>query len=330
MGRGPRVWAALGVAAVAAIAGSGAAAVSAAPRPIAVTGFQGSWNAPSLIDRSKDALTTVGVDGVSLAASGRTVGRPDSADARQLARAHHDHLPAELLVSNFSDSIDDFSEPVGHAMLGNAAHRSAVAKALASDVRKQGWNGISVDLESLTSRDRPGLTAFVRTLRADLPSGSSLSICVMAETSPADYTAAGYDLRAIAASVGRVILMTYDQHGTWENQPGPVGSLPWQRSTLAAARQDVPAGKLDLGIAEYGYAWRRHSNDQLSVAGARRLAGSRARWVSWAGEWTAKLADGSTLWWSDARSYRARVALARAKGLHGVAVWDLGLGDPIR
>lgn len=320
----------LAAAATALVAGPGAVPASAARHPLDITGFQGSWNQPSLIDRSRHALSIVGVDGVSLTASGASVGTPGHDETRQLARAHRDHLRAELLVSNFSDRIGDFSEPVGHAMLGHRGHVRTVAAALARDVRTQGWDGISVDLESLASRDRAGLTAFVRQLRADLPHRASLSICVMAFTHPRAYSRAGYDLPAIARAVDRVVLMTYDQHGPWENTPGPIGALSWQRAALAAARHYVPARQVDLGVAEYGYAWRPHSNDQLSVAQARTLAGGRARWVPRIGEWTATLADGSTLWWSDARSYRARVALARSKGLHGLAVWDLALGDAIR
>jgi spore germination protein YaaH len=48
------------------------------------------------------------------------------------------------------------------------------------------------------------------------------------------------------------------------------------------------------------------------------------------GEWTAHLPDGSTLWWSDARSYRRRADLARQWRLHGLAVWNLQESDPIR
>ena len=48
------------------------------------------------------------------------------------------------------------------------------------------------------------------------------------------------------------------------------------------------------------------------------------------GDWTATLSDGSTLWWSDTRSYALRVALARHEHLHGLAVWSLGESDVIK
>ena len=56
---------------------------------------------------------------------------------------------------------------------------------------------------------------------------------------------------------------------------------------------------------------------------------ARPHWSASAGEWTARLRDGSTLWWSDARSVLLRVRLARALHVHGVAVWSLGSGDPL-
>ena len=58
-------------------------------------------------------------------------------------------------------------------------------------------------------------------------------------------------------------------------------------------------------------------------------AGAKAHYVVSVGEWTARLRDGSTVWWSDARSLARRAQLARSLHLHGLAVWSLGLSDPI-
>ena len=44
-----------------------------------------------------------------------------------------------------------------------------------------------------------------------------------------------------------------------------------------------------------------------------------ATWNTAAGEWTATLPNGEVLWWSDAKSLTARVALAHQYGLTGVA-----------
>ena len=141
----------------------------------------------------------------------------------------------------------------------------------------------------------------------------------------------GYDLPALAASTSQIVLMTYDDHGPWEKKPGPIGPLRWQRASVAALEHSVPAAQIFLGVANYAYAWRPHSIDSLTVAQARALAKrlhARPYWSAKDGEWTAKR-DGSTLWWSDKRSMTVRLTLARKLGVHGIAVWSLGTGDPL-
>jgi spore germination protein len=322
------------LAALAALAISHAteASPATAVHGLAVTGFILEGDSTTEIDHSAAALTTVGVDGAELQASGAAI-RPVGAPAqRELSRAHADKLRGELLISNYSETIHDFSEPIAHLLLSSPTHIATVASALADAVRAQHWQGICVDLEALTPRDASGLVAFLRAAHHDLPSGSSLSIAVSNATTPGGFAARGYELAAIGKAATRVILMAYDEHGPWENTPGPIGALSWQRTGLAVLTHAVRASKVDLGVAGYGYGWRPHSNVHLSDAGARALAASKGVspvWGQAAGEWTARLPDGSVLWWSDARSYAVRAALAKSLGLHGLAVWSLGLSDPL-
>ena len=322
---------ALGVLFTASPAGHVATA-RAAPATLAVTGFESEQDPLTAIDRSAGALTTVGVDGVNLIDGGTAVSAPDASVSRRLARAHADRLGAELLIGNWDDHINDFSETLAHGMLGRPAAIASVVEALAADVSKDGWQGISVDLESLAPRDTAGLVAFVRQLHAALPAGRTVSVCVTNYSIASNFPGDGYALRALGAAADRIVLMAYDQHGPWEDTPGPIGALSWQRAGLAIVLRSVPAAKLDLGQAGYGYAWRRHANLQLSDAQARRLVGREngtARWDARAGEWTARLRDGWTVWWADARSYALRVRLAAGLHLHGLAVWSLGQADPL-
>jgi spore germination protein YaaH len=169
-------------------------------------------------------------------------------------------------------------------------------------------------------------------LAAALPKGRTVSVDVSNMTNPARYRTAGYDLHALGRAADEVVLMGYDQHGTWENHPGPVGALAWQRAGLKIVLAAVPRRKVTLGVAGYGYAWRPHSNVYISDRHARKLVrsdGGRAHFDRHRGEWTATLNDGSTLWWSDARSLALRATLAARLHLHGLAVWSLGMSDPI-
>jgi spore germination protein len=330
--------------AVAAALGLGASmitAASAAPVPRAsdglrVTGYAEQGTPAEIVDREAHALTTVGVDGVSLRPSGGAVGPPDKQVLTLLQAAHHNRLRAELLVSNFDDRIGDFSPAIGKRLLQNPGHVTAVAAQLAGWVSGQGWDGITVDLESLVAADGPGLTDFVQALQADMPADRTVSVDLMASPTVSGYTARGYRLTDLTGAADVLALMAYDDHGPTWSGPGPIGPLPWVHRTLDALLQVVPPGQVDLGVAGYGYTWpappHRHDGRQLTDAGARRLVhqdGARAVWKPGVGEWTATLSDGTVVWWSDARSWLDRVAIAQQDGLHGLALWRLGSADPL-
>lgn len=277
------------------------------------------------------AVTTVGVDGVNVTADGAGV-TPVSAEALHLLRrAHAAHRDAELLVGNFDGDLGDFSPAIGDALLGSRAHVDAVVAALRQEVVRHGWDGVTVDLESLTDRHPAGLTRLVSRLKTALGPHRSVSICLMATTD--HYADLGYDLRALGRASDHVVLMAYDQHGSTWTAAGPVGGTPWVRASLAPLLRAVPHGRIQLGVAGYGYSWpERGTGGQLSDAQARATAsraGARPVWDSRQQEWHAATPAGTTLWWSDRRTLQARVSLARRLGLGGVAIWSVGLSDPI-
>ncbi|OII15324.1 hypothetical protein BIU96_09105 [Curtobacterium sp. MCBA15_008] len=285
---------------------------------------------PGTEQRVADAApgaTTIGIDGVTVADDGaRLDDLPDGVGT--LARAaSKGGAASELLVSNYSESLGDFSPGIGTALLSDRGNRDRVAAQLAELAAEQHVTGVQIDLESLRSRDRAGLVAFAAALEAavhvELGDDAEVSMAVMASTNADGYRDTGYDLGALADHVDRFVLMTYDQHGPWSG-PGTVGALPWaERVVHAAEAEGLSADRIDLGIAGYGYVWGGSGDAQVSPAQARTAAGDRARWSSRNGEWSAALDDRRALHWSDARSYRARTALAEDLGLHGVALWSL-------
>lgn len=302
---------------------------------LAITGYIEQGSSPGFINRSAQSLTTVGVDGINLTTIGDDVSTPDNSMLSLLARAHAENLRGELLIGNFDDAIGDFSPRIAADLLLNPSNIQRVALHLSSIVAAQGWDGVTVDLESLSSLDHTGLVNFVTELRHDLPTNCTLSIDVMASTSLSDYVAGGYDLAQLGQIVDRVVLMTYDQHGPW-SQPGPIGALNWQTQALKVLLTQVSPAKVDLGVAGYGYTWpagaAMHRGISLSDAQARSWArknATNAIWNGASGEWTAKLRNGTVLWWSDARSYRLRLLLAQRYHLHGVALWQLATSDPL-
>ncbi|WP_194922825.1 glycosyl hydrolase family 18 protein [Catenulispora pinisilvae] len=298
-----------------------------------VVGYQEEGDATSLIDAGAGALGSVGVDGVNITSDGTSVSVPDDGALNQLATAHADGLPAEFLVGNFSQAIGDFDESAAYNLLSSQDNIKNVVASLSDAVASQGWDGVTVDIESLRSRDTDGLTAFVTALKQALPSGKTVSLDLMNGQSAAEYSDLGYDLPALGQVVDHLVLMAYDQH-TQDSGPGPVGALSWQQQGLDVLVSEVPAGKVDLGVAGYGYSWPPGGGaTQVSDQGARDLVaadGATAQFDDASGEWTATLSDGTVLWWSDAQSLALRRTMAANAGIHGLAVWDLALSDPIQ
>ncbi|KQW53170.1 hypothetical protein ASC77_02410 [Nocardioides sp. Root1257] len=311
-----------------------AAPAHAEPAGLSVTGWALDGSPTSLVSRNAAGLSTVSVAGVSITARGTGVTRPTDGARRLAAAAHHHGLTAELLVGNYSNRLGDFDPRAAHRLLSRPDRIEAVASRLASYVGAGGWDGVNVDLERVRAADADGLVALVRSLQEAMPAERTVTVDVSASTSSAGYRGGGYDLAGLGGAVDVIKLMTYDQHGPTWSGPGPVGGLPWQRRSLTTLLRVVPAEKVDLGVAGYGYTWpRRGTGRTVTVAQARRLAardGARPRWDARQGEWTARLDGGTRLWWSDRRSYAARVVLARRQGLHGLAVWRLGSADTLR
>jgi spore germination protein YaaH len=307
---------------------------AAAPNatPLASTGYVLGGASDALVARDAHGLATLGVDGVSLARNGRSVSAADGDLTRLLATAHTHGLRAELLLSNYSNRIGDFDPKAAAKLLRDPARVQAVAAQLASYVATQGWDGIQVDLESMSKRDADGLLMLVNELQTRMAPEKSVSIAVMASTDPREYVARGYRLAELGAAVDTLALMTYDQHGPWSG-PGPIGALTWQREAVGVVTSVVPAAKVDLGVAGYGYTWPRDRDGRtVTDKQARKLVardGAKPRWRKAPGEWTARLSDGTRMWWSDGRSYALRLALATELGLHGVALWRLGSADPL-
>ena len=278
-------------------------------------------------------MATVGVDGVNISSAGSSVPAPDATTITLLNKAHGDNLRAEFLVGNYSDAIGDFDPTALDKLLSSSSNTSKVVSSLVGDVSSQGWDGVTVDFESIESKDAQGLVNFVTALKAAMPSGKSVSVDVTAFPDAADYPANGYNLTALGGAVDRVALMAYDEHGPTWNGVGPIGGLPWQESCLQQVLADVPASKVDLGVAGYGYTWPTSGTGvQVTDAQARQMVqsdGSTATWDSTQGEWTVTLKNGTVMWWSDAKSWPLRVALAQKYSLHGMALWALDLSDPI-
>jgi spore germination protein len=216
--------------------------------------------------------------------------------------------------------------------------RARHVKALVDLVEGHDFAGVDIDYENLRGRDRASFSAFIGQLAAALHARhKDLSVDVFAKASDL-----GYDQRNVAqdyAKLGAVVdqirIMAYDWH--WSSSAaGPVAPLNWVSDALAYAVTQIPRQKIILGVPMYGYDWVGTTGTLVSWLQAYHLAGTHDAEVRWDDQaqspwFTYVSAQGwwHTVWFENAYSSSAKIALAKREGLGGVYLWLAGDEDDL-
>lgn len=273
-------------------------------------------------------------------------------DARmmELARAHD--VPVMPLIHN-----PGFVQEMLHDLLVNDEARARTIASLVELCRRNDFYGIQFDFENLAMADRDAFTRFYReTAEALHDAGYRISVAVVHRPDllpgPTRYHKwifknwrAGYDLAALAEAGDFVSVMSYSQH-TRRTPPGPQAGLPWVRDVAEHFLQYMPPEKLSLGIPTGSQHWYTSQEDRIDPERARSYSesltfrranvlidryGGERFWSETAQVPYASFQRGGTWEWifmEDARSFRAKLDLARELGVRGFSVWVLGNEDP--
>ena len=236
------------------------------------------------------------------------------------------------------------------------AHRSVFVRNLVQMVQSRGYDGLDVDMEPLEASDAPGYSLFIRDLKTQMTAANPKLLLTAA-------TAAQPEMFArLAPQFDQINLMTYDLAGpwtgfkTWHNsalygdgqtlmnpgQPFPSASGMVERFIAAG----VPRRKLGIGAAFYGTVWTGADAPGQPISGVTMQTGvtyaaildtyyqpGRVRWDALAQAPYLSI-DGPQkqfVSYDNETLCMKKVEYARAQGLGGVMVWELGSGYcPIR
>ena len=229
-----------------------------------------------------------------------------------------------------------FSSERASAVLRDQEAQQRLLAAVAARVESLGYAGADVDFEFIPAEDAGRYAAFLSALRARLsprPLLAALAPKTFAEQKGLLYE--GHDYGAVAAAADRVLLMTYEWGYTY-GPPMAVAPLPKVREVLDYALTEMAAGKIYVGVPNYGYDWplpfeqgvtkARSIGNAEAVDLARRYGAeisydetAQAPYFRYTGE------DGRAheVWCEDARSIRAKLELAAGAGCRGVLYWNL-------
>ena len=132
-----------------------------------------------------------------------------------------------------------------------------------------------------------------------------------------------------------VLLMTYEWGYTY-GPPMAVAPLPNVRAVLDYAVTAIPPKKILLGVPNYGYDWPlpflRGTTQAQSISNEQAIQLALSHNIAIQYDETAQApyfhyadADGTVheVWFEDARSIQAKLALIPEYGLYGVGYWNL-------
>ena len=215
------------------------------------------------------------------------------------------------------------------SMLTNPVQMRQNVESLVQLAKTDGYAGFNVDFESLNNPDEAPLVRFVSELATGLhQEGKKVIVSVGPRTSNSNGYHV-YNYSALGKVADYVDLMLYDDHDN-TGPVGPVAPMNWVLPIVRYASQTIPAAKVLVGIAGYGYNWAADGsvevNDQQALALAQQYGStfvgngideSKVTYTDARGVW-------HTVWFEDSTSAAYKVKLVSQYGFGGVALWDLG------
>lgn len=289
---------------------------------------------PALLDAELPYLTCLAPFTYGIGADGGLLPLED--DALLAAARQHGTLPV-MHLSTLTES-GQFDTSRAALVLTDAALQDQLISQVRQTLLRRGYRGLDVDFEFLPGALAGAYAAFLERLRRLLRSdGRFLWAALAPKTSAAQpgLLYEGHDYRAVGAAADAVLLMTYE----WGYTAGPpmaVSPLPGVRAVIDYAVTEIPPSRLLLGLSDYGYDWTlpfvRGVTRAVSISNQQAIELAVRYGIAIQYDETAQApffhyTDGGgavhEVWFEDARSLSARLALIAEYGLLGAGVWNL-------
>jgi peptidoglycan-N-acetylglucosamine deacetylase len=250
----------------------------------------------------------------------------EHADMRGVEIIRGSGVPVVAMLSNFWG--DDFNGKILHELLNNPAKRKTLINQVVRVLTREKFAGVNVDFEELQEGSDEVMVQFMKEMYAAL---HPLHLLVTQDVSPFN---PDYNLKALSAYCDYVFLMAYDEHYSG-GKPGPISSQNWIEAATADALKQVPAEKLVLGMAGYGYDWPKdHQAADVTFAEALSIARESGGQVSFdTASYNLQFgyADDDGLhhdvWFTDAATNFNTMRFAAGSNVAGVALWRMGSED---
>lgn len=210
-----------------------------------------------------DALDFVATQWVTVDACGG-LGSRDDQTLKQFAAAHGLKVLPSLLTGSAS---------LNHSLLTDQDVSDQAVDQIVAYTLAENYAGFDLDLEAVDAADRDALTDFVGRVADGLhQQGRLLTLALPPKDRDVTVGWAGaYDYAALGAEADAITIMAYAYRGPFSG-PGSVAPYDWVQRVVAFATQQIPPGKVLLGLAFYGYDWNTTSGGARSVSYSQAAA----------------------------------------------------------
>lgn len=238
--------------------------------------------------------------------------------AKSIAKKHKVLLYA--MVNNYWEGIG--FEPNRMSKLFDQPSRAV--RQLSDYVVKNQYDGLDLDFESLKAEDRDRYSSFVAQLAKELHSKKKkLSVTVhpkFEEPGTWDGTKS-QDWVALGKSADVVKIMCYDY--SWSTSPaGPIAPTEWVTNLAKYALKVLPKEKIDIGVAWYGYQWKKDGPADSLVF---EDVGNRLKQIDLS---SGEMWDGALTRFSGKAAFEQKLKAVTALGLTKFSAWYCGSEDP--
>ncbi|MBI3420451.1 MAG: hypothetical protein HY006_00115 [Candidatus Sungbacteria bacterium] len=247
-----------------------------------------------------------------------------------------------------------------YATLASTSAREAHVSAITTLVRSNGFDGIDIDYEDKKAASNPYFSKFIQQLSTKLRAEKKILSCSIEARTPLasrfvkipKTIAYANDFAVLGKACDQVRILAYDQGSIdllLNKQKGgtrlyrPVADTAWAAKVVQEALKKIPARKIMLGTATYGYeyeimrkkqtyAYRRIKSISYESALQTVQRENAIPIRNNAGElhFTYRTASSTRLvWFNDADSLKDKIKLAKKYKLRGIAIFKIdGESDP--
>ncbi len=308
---------------------------SASPQSVFRSGYAYPFISPPVLGETLGFLSELAIFSYGFTASGDLI--PPTLDDTWMIQnsLRTGVIPTLTLTPLGADGR--FNNNLVSVLVNRQSVQRRLVNSLAAVMLEKGYLAVNIDFEYVLKEDRDAFTTFVAYAASVLNTlGYQVSVALAPKHSDDQkgLLYEGIDYGGLGAAANWVILMTYEWGYTY-GPPMSIAPINQVRRVLSYALTKIPAGKICLGVPNYGYDWPL---PYVSGTTAARTIGS-VEAVETAVFYGVPIRFDQTaqspyyrywqygveheVWFEDVRSWREKFRLVEQYHLKGIAIWQL-------